>query len=82
MDLSKYQGKKVRVKLPDNREFEATGIDYMLGDDFEEESNSLSLQINNIIVNGKSPKYNLQPYIGGKVLYAVYENQNITIEEI
>lgn len=82
MNLEKYQGKKIKVKLPDNREFEAIGIDYMIGEDYDEEYNSLSLQITNIIANGKSAKYNLQPYLNGKMLYAIYENQKIKIEEI
>ncbi|MBB6623818.1 hypothetical protein [Clostridium gasigenes] len=82
MNLSKYQDKKIRVKLTDGREFEALGTDYMIGDDFEEEYNSLSLEITKVIINGKVPKYNLQPYIDGKILYAIYENQNVIIEEI
>lgn len=82
MNLEKYQDKKIKIKLPDNREFEAVGIDYMIGEDYDEEYNSLSLRITNIITNGKSAKYNLQPYLNGKMLYAIYENQNIKIEEI
>lgn len=82
MNLSSYQGKKLKIKLSDNREFEALGIDYMYGDDFEEEYNSLSLIITDVIVNGQDNKHNLQPYLGGKMLYAIYENQDIQITEI
>lgn len=82
MNLSNYQGKKLRIKLHDGREFEAIGIDYMLGEDFDEDYNSLSLEITKVISNKEELKYNLQKYIGGKVLYAIYENQNVIIEEI
>lgn len=82
MNLNNYEGKKIKIILPDNREFEAIGIDYMLGDDYDEEYNSLSLRVTKVIVNGKDAKHNLQPYMGGKMLYAIYENENVKIEEI
>lgn len=82
MNLNNYAGKKLKITLPDGREFESIGIDYMYGDDFDEEYNSLSLRIIKVIVNGKDARHNLQPYIFGKMLYAIYENENVKIEEI
>ena len=52
----------------------------MLGDDYDEEFNSLSLKVINVIIERK--KYPFSVYVGHYVLTVIYGNENIEIEEI
>lgn len=79
MELSEFEGKPINVILQDGRQFEAVGVDYMIGTDYDEKFNSLSLRITKVLKDGPDERHNLSRYINGKMLYAIYENQKVKI---
>lgn len=80
IDLSKFNGKKIKVTFEDGAQMEAIGEEYMYGDDFDEEFNSLALKVTKVIKERK--KYPFSVYLRGTMLTAIYENENVKIEEI
>lgn len=80
IDLSKYGGKKIKITFEDGAIIEAVAEDYMNGDDYDEEFNSLALQVTKVIKESK--KYPFSPFINSNALTAIYENENVKIEEI
>lgn len=78
--LGLYEGKNVKIELLNGTIFKAEAVDFMIGDDYDEEFNSLSLRIKKVI---KEPEESdLKEYIGTNILFAVYENEVKSIEEI
>jgi hypothetical protein len=80
IDLSKFNGKKIKVIYEDGSQIEAVGEEYMYGDDSDEEFNSLALKVTKVIKERE--KYPFSQYINGNVMTAIYENENVEIEEI
>lgn len=80
INLSKYNGKKIKVIYEDGAVIEAVGEEYMNGEDYDEEYNSLALKVTQVINESKESPFG--GYVGKNILTAIYENENVTIEEI
>ena len=80
VDLSKFNGKEIKVIFGDGAEIEAIGEEYMYGDDFDEEFNSLALKITKVIKDRETHPFS--EYIRKNILTAIYENENVNITEI
>jgi hypothetical protein len=80
VELSKFNGKKVKVSYEDGSQIEAIAEEYMYGDDFDEEFNSLALTVTKVIKEREM--YPFGVYVGHDMMTAIYENENVEIEEI
>jgi len=48
IDLSKYDGEKLRIKYDDGAQIEAIREEFMLGDNYDKEFNSMAIQYFNL----------------------------------
>ncbi|KYN77169.1 hypothetical protein A0J52_09925 [Clostridium sporogenes] len=75
-DVSGYGGKKILVTLEDGTIFKAKGISFMLGESFDEEYNSLALEVLETINIGKDRS------IAKGLVTSIYEDEVKNIEII
>lgn len=75
-NLSGYGGEKIKVTLNDGTIFKAKGISFMLGESFDEEFNSLAVEITDLININTDRSFSKGSTI------AVYEDEVKTIEVI
>jgi len=80
INLSKFNGKNIRVDFGDGAQIEAVGEEYMYGEDYEEEYNSLALRVTKVIKDREIHPFRV--FVNSGLLTAIYENENVRIEEI